>query len=175
MPEWSSNPWIIVAVAIGALTLLFAIGRGLIAIGEWIGAVNSDRRAFKTFMEKIEAKLDKIDERIGEIFRRLQPQTVSSASPLKLTDLGRKISEEMKIADWANEQADILVTQTEKEDEPFIYYFSKHHVEVQYETHEEFQKMVKVAAYENGLEIKQIQDVYVLELRDALLARRPFL
>ena len=168
MPEWSSNPWIVVGVAIGAIALLFAIGRGLFAIGEWVGAVNSDRRAFKTFMEKIEAKLDKI-------FERLPPQTVSSASPLKLTDLGKKISEEMNIPAWANEQADILVTQTEKEDEPFIYYQCKHYVETQYETNDKFQELVKVAAYENGLEIKQIQDVYLLELRDALLARRPFL
>ena len=76
MPEWAGNPlvWIICGVAVAG---------ALLKAGMWISGVNSDRASFKEFMRRVEDKLDKISD-------RLPAQTVSSSSPIQLTDLGEE-------------------------------------------------------------------------------------
>ena len=78
MPEWAGNPlvWIICGVAVAG---------ALLKAGMWISGVNSDRASFKAFMQRVEDKLDKISD-------RLPAQTVSSSSPIQLTDLGEENS-----------------------------------------------------------------------------------
>ena len=54
--------------------------------GKWQEEVDTDRKAFKDFMKEIRQDIKKILERLPQ-------RTIESTSPLRLTDLGKKISQ----------------------------------------------------------------------------------
>ena len=103
MPEWFNTPWVYAPTAIAGAGLVYGIVRGSIALGEWIGAVNADRVAFKEFMSRIEGKIDRIFERLSP------PPTAASASPIRLTDFGKQISQELDVKAWVPNQAKALL------------------------------------------------------------------
>ena len=71
-------------LALGAsITATIAVITGTLKVGSWKGKVDSNQDAFKVFMDEMRADIKKI-------FDRLPPAAVQGASPLSLTDLGRK-------------------------------------------------------------------------------------
>ena len=162
---WSDteNDWQLVLVGLAALGGLIAFTTALVRTGQWIGAVNSDRKTFKIFMEKIEAKLDKIFERL------LPPQTVKSASPVTLTEFGKAISQNLRAARWAADQAPQLMDEAQGKKEFEIFELCVEYVELQIESHEQLATSMRSGAYRHGIDFEQIRKVYEVELRDALL------
>ena len=81
---WASNPatWII-----GSLSLLSVVIGASIAFGTWKGKVDTNQSHFKTTLDSfmVEIRAD-----IKRIFERLPSETVSGASPLRLTAKGRQ-------------------------------------------------------------------------------------
>ncbi len=65
---------------------LIAIGTILVKTGIWIGKVNSDRKNFKEVMEEIRNE-------IKEIFKQIGANVTTTGSPVRLTKLGKQISE----------------------------------------------------------------------------------
>ena len=83
MSEWLANPLFWVAF----VSLLPVAAGAIFAFGQWKGKVDSDRALFKGLMAEVRND-------IKEILRRLPSSTVAAAnSPLRLTDLGKSISE----------------------------------------------------------------------------------
>ena len=57
-----------------------------------------------------------------------------------------------------------------EEKEPYeVHDFCKEHVEEQFEIDFDMQTKIKKGAYDHGTEIRQIKDVFTIELREALL------
>lgn len=73
--------------ALGISVTLATIGFTF-KFGKWYGEVNSDRSNFKDFMYEVRTRLDKIFERLPP------PPPLTTGSPIRLTDLGQRISRE---------------------------------------------------------------------------------
>ena len=166
MGDWYTNP----VVWISAITALVIVGRVVFLIGQWKGKVDEAQSAFKTsldsFMEEIRADIKRIFERIG-------PATATSGSPIRLTDLGRKISAHLD----AGAIADSLVPQLrarvsgmqpyEVQELCFAYIRGDG-----YAPPDDVKALILQCAFDNGLKREQVLDVIAIELRDRLLPRQ---
>ena len=155
--------YIVILTAIG---MLAGAAWGLIRIGRWTQAVDSDRTAFNSFMDKVDGKLDRIIAALG-------PAAVARGSPLKLTELGRAISESLDAETWAQDTLHILLDRAAEAE--FSEAFEFHELANAYVTQEfnpsgDFLRRMRACAYENGVPLEQVQSVLIVVLRDALLA-----
>lgn len=165
MPEWITDPRAIAAV-------VTAIG----GIGYWIGQVNSDRKNFKTFMAEVRKDMAEIRNKFDTILLRLPPKPVTGSSPLRLTDLGDEIADELNAYEWASTLAPSL-----REDVhdmlPFeIDEFCHDYVERSLSRHssghartarsEEMARKVAICAFERGLDRASVRSVLRVVLRD---------
>ena len=154
MNEWLQNP--------ATYLLLLTAGGAIFYGGRWVGGVNTDRDNFKEFMTEVRGKLD-------SIFKILSSRTVGSESPTTLTELGREVSGEVKAKEWAKKRAAILAQELagkqpyEIQDFSFDYVFNRQKPEA------EELALWKESAYQHGLDVSQVKNVLMVELRDALL------
>lgn len=184
MYEWLlANIFLIV----GGFTVIGTI----FAIGNWVGVVNSDRKSFKEFMtavnerinnvdeginkvneriNKVSEKINSVNKKVDEIINRFPPnQIVHRDSPIKLTSFGAEISNSLSAKVWAESQVPNLFEDI-KEMQPFeISEKCEKYVEAKFEQDENLQISIRKGAYEHGASIEEIQTVYQVELRDALL------
>ena len=184
MYEWLlANIFLIV----GGFTVIGTI----FAIGNWVGVVNSDRKSFKEFITAVNERINNVDEKINkvneginkvsekinnlnkkvdEIINRLPPnQIVHRDKPIKLTSFGAEISNSLSAKVWAESQVPNLFEDI-KEMQPFeISEKCEKYVEAKFEQDENLQISIRKGAYEHGASIEEIQTVYQVELRDALL------
>ena len=152
MTGWMTNPlsWLVAAST-------------LIGVGVWIGKVNEHRSTVHAFMVEIR-------EDIKRILGRLPSATVVGQSPLKLTELGQSISETLNASQWAEESARMLAVRT-KGKSPFdIQDFCMRYVHYEFHPPSDLGAKIKMCAYENGIDSKQVFDVLAIELRDKLLS-----
>ena len=161
--EW----WQMLLAGLAGLLGLFGAGKWacgkIFAAGKWVGEVNSDRKAFKAFTERVENKLDQIFDRLS------RQQTVEPGSPLKLTTFGREVSESLNAAGWAAEKAVELHPQVADMEAYEVHAFCTAYVRDQSADDPVFQALVAKGAYEYGTEMQKVREVFVIELRDALL------
>ncbi len=148
----------------------FTVIGTVFAIGAWVGAVNSDRKSFKEFMTAVNEKIDSLNKKIDEIINRLPPNRIAHRdSPIRLTSFGAEISNSLSAKVWAESQVPNLFEDI-KEMQPFeISEKCEKHVEAKFEQDENLQIKIRKGAYEHGASIEEIQTVYQVELRDALL------
>ena len=145
----------------------------------WITKVNASRSTLAEFIKEIR-------DDIKKIFDRLPAPTVASQSPIRLTDLGREIAEEIKVSEWVSECADGLQGRIESKSAYDIQEFCFQYA--QNELIEDLGKTVtdstelqsalfpavediKLSAYNHGLELKQVLEVVGVMLRDEMLKR----
>ena len=88
-----------------SLTLLLAGFTLVYKIGKWQGKVDTDRKNFKEFMTEIRNKLD-------DIFIRLPATPINQGSPIRLTDLGERISNDINAEEWAEALANEMFEDT---------------------------------------------------------------
>lgn len=153
-----------VASIIAIVTVVFAVGL-------WVGNLESDRTAFKKFMQEISGDIGKIRSDITEIFKRLPPKAVAGSSPLQLTDLGKAISDELAAIKWAEQITPHLLKEV----------LGKHPYEIQefcleyvknptiLTTPEDLNKKVQNCAYKHGITKNEVLRVLAVELRDEML------
>ena len=126
--QMAFNPiWIVVVLAVGG---------GLIAIGKWIGSVNTDRKSFHEFMTYVRDKLDKILDRLPP------PPAVQANSPVSLTEFGEKISNGLSVKAWAAKEAPSLVDEARGKQEFEIFEDCVSYVSVKLDVDEDLRKAV---------------------------------
>ena len=151
-----------VSVAALVTVIFFRTLDRVSANAKWAGQVDADRENFKDFIKEVRGKLD-------SLFRLVSRGTVDAGSPTRLTDLGREVSDEIGAGEWAKNQAALFARQLqgkqpyESQDFSFDYVFNRH------EPEEEELARWKESAYQHGLDISQVKNVLMVELRDALL------
>ena len=162
MPEWVSEvlPWLVGFVIVGG---------AIFSVGNWYGSVNSDRRSFKTFMDKVGSDLDDIRANIQNIFHLLPRPVVESNSPVQLTDFGREIAKKVFAEEWAAQQAPILADDAKGKPEFEVFDLCVGHVEKMYKENDSFNANVRKGAYECGTSTTDVMKVYHVVLRDAVL------
>ena len=155
MAEWLNNPIII--------TALIALVGGILYVGRWTGKVDTDRENFKKFMNEIRGD-------IKQILDRLPPVAVAKGnSPVTLTELGRKISKEIRGRDWAVNTADKIKESVQDKTAYEIQEYCKEFVKLRHTFSKEQDTLMKNSAYENGIKRDQVLNVLAIELRDRLL------
>ena len=129
----------------------------------WAGRMTE----FKSNTSKM---LQEIRDDVKKIFDRLAPTSVTSGSPLRLTELGQKISRELNAQSWAQRVSeDVSGLATGKE--PFEVHEISANFVSSYQFDDKRDAAIRKCAYENGLERKQVLDVLMVVLRDVLLER----
>lgn len=160
MEQWINSP-VIVLVAIGVIG-------GLVKVGMWIGAVNTDRNNFST---SISSLAEEIRADIKKILSRLPPVPIAAESPLRLTDFGNQIAEDIKAGEWADQlyasgklQKEV-VGKSPYEIQEFCLNFAQSKLE-----YDDTQlDLLRRCAFDNGIEIDTVKRVLGIVLRDRLL------
>jgi len=148
----------IIGVVAGVLGILFRIG-------VWVGSVNTRLSSFEAFRDTVYGKLDSIIAVLG-------PSAVTPGSPLKLTELGRSISERLDAETWAyNTTRDLHDRVAEAGfSETFEFHeMAEAFVKKEFEPDAGFLRKMRDCAYEKGISLEQVQNVLIVVLRDALL------
>ncbi len=181
MPEW------IISAAVVALTIAF-LG-ATFKFAYWRGEVDTDRKTFKKFMGEIREDMGEIRNKFEKILLRLPPTPVAGSSPLRLTDLGVEIADDLKAYEWASrltpslrgEVRDMLPYEVDEFCEKFV----ERHISrrtsgeasVSPPEHlNEYRAMatkVAICAYERGLDRAAVRKVLRVVLRDELLNPKP--
>ena len=162
MPEWASEilPWVIGSVVVGSV---------IFGIGNWYGAVNSDRKSFKTFMDKVGSDLEDIRASIQKIFYLLPRPAVESNSPVRLTDFGKEIANNVFAEEWATRQVLFLADATKGKPEFEVFDLCVDHVDKMFKEDDDFNATVRKGAYDCGASKEDVLKVYHVVLRDAVL------
>ena len=105
---------------------------------------------------------------IKGILKGLSPSVIASGSPLRLTELGKKVSDSINAAALADKLAETLRTEIVGKLPYEIQEMASTHVK-EWTPPDDVDRRIKSAAYENGLKKSQILDVIAIELRDKLL------
>ena len=158
MNEWLASPqfWVLLFAAVGTI-----FGFGL-----WKGRVDSDRASFKEFMKEVRND-------IKEILRRLPSHTLAGSSPLRLTDLGKSISERLDAPALAQDLAPHLQERIKGKAPYEIQEMCFDYIRHEYMPPDAVETLIKTCAYDNGIDRGQVVDVLAVELRDKLLAMMP--
>ncbi len=163
MPETSFNPiWIVVGLAVAG---------GLVQIGRWIGSVNTDRESFKKFTEAVQKDVRELRRDIKTLLRWQSSPTVASDSPLRLTEIGEKVSSALNMPDMAERLIPYLKTKVAGMSPYDIQEFCFDYIRDEYQPSLEDEERIKQCAYDNGLDRDDITDALAIILRDKLLER----
>ena len=148
----------IITAILGGLT-------ALVAVAVWVGRMTE----FKSGTTRL---LEEIREDVKKIFDRLPPAAVASGSPLRLTDLGEKISAELNAREWASELIEKEgLTATGKL--PYeVQELCQGYLQGSFRPEPEQESRLKQVAYENGIDQEQVLSVLMVVLRDLLLETR---
>ena len=151
MPEWGA--YLIIGLA--ALGAIFGVGK-------WVGAVNADRISFKTFMNEVRKD-------IKEILQRLPAKVVTGQSPVRLTDLGKRVSECLDAPSIVRGLASELIDRVAGKPDYEVQEMCFSYIDEEYTPPPEVETVVRKCAYEHGIERDQVMRVLGVELRDQLL------
>ncbi len=157
------TPAYLALLALGiSVTLVLAITAFAYRYGKWQGEVNSDRIQFGKFIEEIRRD-------IKDILSRLQPSPTASASPIQLTVIGERISENINARSWAEKIANEMVDETKELDSLEIQNMSFEKAQ-EFTPDEDMHKKMRDSAFQEGIDLDGIRKVLGVELRDRLLA-----
>ena len=156
------------AILVALLTAIFALIAAAFKFGSWYGEVNSDRILFKEFMAEVRKDIDEIRNQINNILIRLPTLPTTGESPIRLTELGERISKDIDAKDWATEMARELIGQTEGMNPFEIQTISFDHAK-KFEPDDALLTKMQLSAFESGIDLDGVRSVLGVELRDCLL------
>ena len=134
----------------------------LIGLAAWIGRMTEFKSTTTRLMGRIENKIDKL-------FERLPSLPVATGSPLRLTEMGKAISEKLDLSTWAGQEAERFREYLAGKSAYDIQEFCFNYVRNDFKPSAEQEAAIKECAFENGIEVSGVKDVLAVELRDVLL------
>lgn len=142
--------------------IVFLVFSAITGIAYWAGSTHRSVRTLERFMDEIRTDIKKI-------FEKLPPSTVAGDSPLQLTDLGKKVSEEIQASEWAKKIASAIALEVAGRHPYEVQEFCLEYVKKENILTEDMQNRVKTSAFENGIKKEQVLRVLAIRLRDELL------
>ena len=149
----------------GAAVLLVAVVTGLMKFATWKGGVDEHRKEINGTLRGFMAE---IRDDIKTILGRLPSPSVAGDSPLRLPELGERISRTLKLSDWADRTAAEIREQVRDKSAYEIQEFCFNYVR-SFKPDEKQDAAIKDCAFDNGIDIQGVLDVFAVELRDRLL------
>ena len=163
MPEWAAaTPWWVV------LGIAVAVAGGIFKVGKWVGAVNSDRKSFHNSVDSIKDDIREIRDDIKKVLHWQPSKTVESGSPLRLTELGRRVAEILDTSAIVDGLAPGLRARAEGKQAYDIQEMSFEFIRNEYRPSPEIDARIKQCACEHGLDRDEMLGVPAIELRDKL-------
>lgn len=150
---------------IGVVILLAIVV--IVIATSWITKVNASRSTLNNFIEEIRADIKKI-------LADIPPRMMTSQSPIKLSELGSKIAEEIQIDTWVSEWAESLLERVKNkspyEIQEFCFQYAQEEfpAELKKEPNSIYDQL-ELAAFQNGLQLTHILEVVGVVLRDKVL------
>ena len=139
--------------------------------GEWRRRVDADIANFKTFMLEVREEIRGIRDKIEQILVLQRPsKTVKSGSPLQLTKLDQKVSDEIRARAWARRVAPELDAKVADRDAYEIQEFCFLHSS-RVDVGPEMSHSIRNSADSHGIDETDVRRVLGIELRDTLLAK----
>lgn len=146
------------------------------AVGKWIGSVNTDRKNFgksfeedrKEFRNSITKLADEIRADIKKILLRLTP-TIDSKSPMSLSELGEKVSREIDAPGWVRDLAPRFLDEVKGKSRYFIQELCMDFFVSKYKPSDDQKYLLEDCAFKYGIDVDSVLRVLGLELRDRLL------
>ena len=135
--------------------------------GSWKKGVETDISAIKNTTSDINSKLSNLTSLFVSM---LLDGVLNSKSPRTLSDLGKKISEELGAKQLAESLAPHLVERSKGLSEYDIQNLCNEYVHQEYTPEPDFEEQMKSCAYNYGISIISVLSILAVELRDALLA-----
>ena len=143
------------------LVLLIAVGTLLFKGGKWVG--RADER-----LGTLTSLVGEIRQDIKSLLSRMSPPTVAVDSPLRLTELGEKISAALGAAAWADETADSLHDQVIGKRPDQVQQLCFDYIFNDFRPSEQLETAISVSGYEHGINKEQVLSVLAVVLRDKL-------
>jgi len=133
--------------------------------GNWRGAVNTDRDSFKEFMREVRSDIKKI-------LLKLSDPVTDRSSPIRLTELGRKISNEIDAKSIAKGLLSNALSEVNNESAYDIQEYCFTHLnDCELSLSDTQVDQIKQCAFDNGIETLSVRRVIAIELRDMILSK----
>ncbi len=161
---YSLEFWLPIFIILGVLVAL--VGGG-VKIGKWIGEVNSNQENFKKFMTEVREDLKWIREKIFKITSLV----ATPNSPIRLTDLGHRVSNQVGGKEIAEKLADGIAKELWGLSAYEIQEFCFDYMDKIFIPNSEQEVSFKDCAYENGIDITEVRRAIAVELRDLVIKR----
>ena len=134
-----------------------------------IGAIRAGNREIRATLKGMSADIARLNSSITKILLHFPSRFVDNENPLRLTDLGKEVAQELNLTAWAASAAVKLESEAEGK-EPYeiqdlCYAYVKERLS------EEMERAVRRCAYRRGVKWKRFLDVLAVVLRDELLDR----
>ena len=152
----------IAVVIIPTIGLVIWMSRWFGKHGEWMKTVDEFKRDTK-------AALAEIRDDIKKVLAALPPNVLGGASPVGLTDLGKKVSECVEAAAWAEQKAPELIDAVTGKSAYDVQEFCIQYMRTEYKSATAQDESFKKCAFEHDIKLDQVLDVCAIELRDRLL------
>ena len=144
-------------------------GSTLVGIGIWIGRTEFLNKAVRDALKEIKQTLAGLKKNTDKILDKIKSGTIEGESPYRLNDKGLSVSNSIDAKQWAKRKSQELVPSI-KGKQPFeIYEFCKNFVRYEFNPNDAFVQKMKMCAYENAITVSEVEDVLIIELRDAII------
>ena len=142
--------------------------------------LGKDQKGVTQSIEKLEQALTsfmiEIREDVKKIFRLVPPAPVETDSPLRLSNLGEEIAEEIKIKDWIAEYEkklhDTAQGKNPYEIQELCFTYARERLPGELKRRgepEDIEELMKMSAFQHGLKLNQVLQVAGVVLRDEVL------
>ena len=153
----------ILSVIAGWIGLFFVLRTKYEKEGRWRGRVD-------TLLENFEKRISNIEKQIADfrdIFVDVFGRRVSkSQSPIRLSDFGESISEEIAAQMWADRMSSTLKEKITGMDAYEVQVFCFNYVEKTDQYSDEEQRVIREIAYRRGIKAEAVRRVLAIELQD---------
>lgn len=159
MADWMRP---IVVVAVATLGLVIWMSR-------WFGKHEQWTKGMDEFKQETKAALIEIRDDIKKLLTAMPPDVIRGASPVRLTDLGKKVSECVEASAWAEQKAPQLVGEVKGKSAYDVQEFCIAYMRSEYRPTASEDDLFKKCAFDHGIKLDQVLAVCAVELRDRLL------
>lgn len=165
--------WAIVGLVIAAVSALFVGLSTLVTYRIWRNSTRAKDEEDGKWKGRVDTLLEKIEKDLFDlrqiVFARLGIPLVISKSPLRLTEFGKSVSEEIGALSWIERVSNTLKEEVKGMDAYGIQDFCFEYVENTDQYNDEEQRAIRNSAYKRGIKAKDVRRVLAIELRDKLL------
>lgn len=154
----------------GAVVLAAAVL--LVQIGKWTQKIEQHRNRADTVFDRIEMELVRIKKALVYLLGPSAGVFFEYSSPLKLTDKGEQVAEEIKADKWSKEVATLLWEELKDQPAHQVQERCLDYVVLEWPEPIEANKILGAYSYNNGVGMESLKQIVGIIARDIILSRQ---